>query len=156
MRSNGKSAAARRELASTIQAMNPAQKFYVMFFHSDGYEGMPFPGPVNATPDNIRSMTNWLFSAGHKFGSDPTKAVERALDLVPAPDTLWLLSDGKFSSKAAESIRAANAPLNAQINTIGFYSREGEPVLRQIAEENRGLYRFVPPPNPAASNAPAP
>jgi hypothetical protein len=154
MKNNGKSAAARQELVRTLETMNPAQKFYVLFFHSGGYEAMPAPGPVDATPDNIHAMTNWLFSVGHKFGSDPTTAVKRALDLVPAPDTLWLLSDGKFSSKAVAAIRDANGPLNAHINTIGFYSREGEQVLRQIAGENRGTYRFVPPPNDTATNAP--
>jgi hypothetical protein len=154
MKSNGKSAVARQELARILETMNPAQKFYVLFFHSSGYEGMPAPGPVDATPDNIRAMTNWLFSVGHKFGSDPTKAVKRALDLAPAPDTLWLLSDGKFSSKAVAAIRDANASLNAHINTIGFYSREDESVLRQIAGENCGIYRFVPPPNDTATHAP--
>ncbi len=154
MRSKGKSTAVRKEVVSTLQTMNPAQKFYVLFFHSGGYVGMPTPGPVDATPDNIRAMTNWLFSVGHKFGSDPTAAVKYALDLVPAPDTLWLLSDGKFSAKAVTAIRDANAPLNVHINTIGFYSREGEQVLRQIAEENSGIFRFVPPPNPAAASAP--
>jgi hypothetical protein len=153
MKSNHKSAVARRELLETLESMSQAQKFYILFFHSGGYEAMPAPGPVDATPDNINAITNWLFSVGHKFGSDPTKAVKRALDLLPPPDTVWLLSDGKFSSKAAEAIRDANGPLNVHINTIGFYSSEGEQVLHQIADENRGIYRFVPPPNPAA-NAP--
>lgn len=155
MKSNGKSAVARSELVNTLKTMNPAQKFYVLFFHSGGYVGMPTPGPVDATPDNIRAMTNWLFSVGHKWGSDPTAAVKRALDLVPAPDTLWLLSDGKFSAKAIAAIRDANDSLNAHINTIGFYSRQGEQTLRQIADENRGIFRFIPPPASAGTNMPA-
>jgi hypothetical protein len=153
MRNNHKSIVARHELVNTLETMNPAQKFYVMFFHSGGFVGMPTPGPVDATPENIHAMTNWLFSVGHKFGSDPTIAVKNALGLVPTPDTLWLLSDGKFSAKAVAAIRDSN-DLNVHINTIGFYSRQGEQTLRQIAEENRGTYRFIPPPAPTAARAP--
>ena len=153
MASHNKSTTARQELVNTLETMNPAQKFYVMFFHSGGYVGMPTIGPVDVTPDNIRAMKNWLFSVGHTFGSDPTKAVQHALELVPAPDTVWLLSDGKFSPKAVTAIRNANDSINSHINTIGFYSHEGEQVLHQIADENRGVYRFVPPPN--ATPAPA-
>jgi hypothetical protein len=154
MKSNGKSAAARQELLSKVEAMKPEQDFYVLFFHSGGYEGMPTLGPVAATPENIRAMTNWLFSVGHKFGSDPTKGVERALGLAPAPDTLWLLSDGEFSPKIVNAVREANGPIHAHINTIGFYSRDGEPVLREIAGENQGIYRFVPPPDKNAGVTP--
>ena len=147
---SGKSAAARKELLRNLQAMKPERKFYVMFFHSGGYDGMPTigpDGPVEATPKNINYMTNWLFSEGHKFGSDPTKAIERGLGLVPAPDTLWLLTDGKFSQDVVAFVHTANDAVHAHINTIGFYSPEGEPVLRQIASENQGIYRFIPKPD---------
>jgi len=156
MRSQGKSTAARQELVRKLEAMTPDQKFYVMFFHSDGYDAMPTPGPVAATPENVRAMTNWLFSVGHRFGSDPSKAVERALDLAPAPDTLWLLSDGEFSNSkdVVDAIRAVNGPVGARVNTIDFYSHDGEEGMRRIAGENNGIYRFVPPPDKNAAAAP--
>jgi len=153
MKNNGKSFVARHELLHALENMSPAQKFYILFFHSGGYDGMPALGPVDATPDNIRAITNWLFSVGHKFGSDPVRAVNRGLSLKPPPDTMWLLSDGKFSSKAVAAIRDANGNFNVHINTIAFYSHEGEEVLHQIADENRGIYRFVPPPA-AGTSAP--
>lgn len=150
MMTNGKSFSARQEVVRTLQSMNPAKMFYVLFFHSGGYEGMPALGPVPATPENVRAMTNWLFSVGHRTGADPTKAMQRALGLAPAPDTVWLLSGSELPDKVIDNIREANASVNARINTIGFYTREGEEGMRQIADENRGAYRFVPPPNPSA------
>ncbi len=150
MMTNGKSILARREVQRTLEAMNAGKTFYVLFFHSGGYEGMPSLGPVPATPENVRAMTNWLFSVGHRTGANPTKAVLRALGLAPAPDTVWLLSDGEFPNEVVDNIREANAFVNAHINTIGL-NRAGERGLRQIADENRGVYRFVPP-----SNAPTP
>jgi hypothetical protein len=146
MRKNGKTGRARSELLKTLETMGPAQTFYVLFFHSGGYEGMPGLGPMPATPDNIRAMTNWLFSVGHRFGSDPAKAMRRALGVVPAPDTVWLISDGEFSKTAVQTIREANETVNAHINTVALYSTEGQQVMRQIADENRGICRFIAPP----------
>jgi hypothetical protein len=95
-------------------------------------------------------MTNWLFSVGHRTGADPSKAMRRALGLAPAPDTVWLLCGSELPDKVVDNIREANETVHARINTIGFYSRDGEQAMRQIADENRGAYRFVPPPNPPA------
>jgi len=150
MMTNGKSLSARQEVVRTLQSMNPGQTFYVLLFHSGGYEGMPALSPFPATPENVLAMTNWLFSVGHRTGADPTKAMLRALGLAPAPDTVWLLSGSALPNGVVDNVREANASVNARINTIGFYNRDGEPDLRRIADENRGAYRFVPPPNPSA------
>jgi hypothetical protein len=146
MQSGGKSAAARHELLKHIQAMGPESKFDVLFFQSGGYEEMPTPGPLAATPENIRAMTNWLFSVGPTNGTDPATAVGHALALGPAPDTVWLLSGDEFPSNVVDAIRETNALIRAHINTIDFSSTNGEQVMRDIAEQNHGVYRFVPPP----------
>jgi hypothetical protein len=143
-----KSLAARRELVKTLHRLGANTSFYILLFP---YMAMPAPGPLPATRDNVDSMGGWLFSVGHRMGSDPVKAMTRALQFNPT--TVWLLSDGKFSPAAAKAIRSANDPVNATIQTIGFYSREGEAVLSQIASENHGTYRFVPPPNQTATNS---
>jgi hypothetical protein len=142
----GKSVAARQEVARVLQSMNAGQSFYVLLFHSGGSEAMPSLAPLPASPENVRAMTNWLFSAGHRAGTDPTKAMQRALGLAPAPDTVWLLSGGPLPDKVIDNIRRANASVNAHINTVGLYTHDGEDALRQIAGENRGAYRFLPPP----------
>jgi len=147
MMTNGKSALARQEVARTLASMKPDKSFYVVFFHAGGYEGMPSLGPVPATPENVRAMTNWLFSVGHRTGADPTKAMLRALGLEPAPDTVWVLSDSAFPDNVVDHVREANASVHARINTIGLYTRDGEGAMRRIADENRGAYRFVPPTN---------
>jgi hypothetical protein len=146
MTNGGKSSAARLEVLRALQAMNAGQLFYVLFFHSGGYEGMPALAPLPASPENVRAMTNWLSSAGHRTGADPTKAIQRALGLAPAPDTVWLLSGSPLPDKVIDNIREANASVNARINTIGLYTQEGEEAMRRIADENRGVYRFVAQP----------
>jgi hypothetical protein len=170
--SGKKSAAARRELVKALQDLDLGtnqsfyiyavtndtsfkgglqdpgtnQSSYILCVHLSGYEAMPTSGLLQATPQEIRSVTNLILSAGNYFGSDPTPAVQRALEFKP--NTIWLLSDGKFSSNVPKAIRVANDSVNARIHTLGFYEPTGEPVLRQIADENGGTYRFVPPPGP--------
>jgi hypothetical protein len=143
-----KSLAARRELVKTLHHLGTNTSFYILLFP---YLAMPAAGPLPATRENVDSMGGWLFSVGHRMGSDPVRAMTRALQFNP--HTVWLLSDGKFSTAAARSIRSANDPVNAKIHTIGFYSREGEAVLRQIASENNGTYRFIPPPDQNRTNS---
>ncbi|MGB3086349.1 MAG: hypothetical protein WBC53_01250 [Phycisphaerae bacterium] len=41
------------------------------------------------------------------------------------------------------SLQSIDAPVGARINTICFFSKSGEPLLRRIAEHNSGRYRFV-------------
>ena len=147
MTNGGKSVTARQEVARALQSMNAGQLFYVLFFHSGGYEGMPALAPLPASPENIRAMTNWLFSVGHRTGADPGKAIQRALGLAPAPDTVWIQSGSPLSDNAIDNIREANASVNAHVNTIGLYTHDGEEAMRRIAGENRGVYRFVPPPH---------
>lgn len=139
-----KSAAARREVLTTLQDFGTNKSFYILLFHSTDYDAMPAPGLLPATPQNIQSVTNWLFSAKHYYGSNPKKAMLRALDL--RPDTIWLLSDGEFPADARDIIHLANASIKAQIHTVGFFSHTGEDVLRQIAEDNGGTYHFIPSP----------
>lgn len=143
-----KSRVARREVIRTLRRLGPNTSFFILLFP---YLEMPAPGLLPVTEENIQSMGGWLYSVGHRIGSDPNKAMDKALEFNP--ETVWLLSDGKFSAGAADSIRSANKLVQARINTIGLYSRDGETVLRQIANENRGQFRFVPPPNRHATNS---
>ena len=57
------------------------------------------------------------------------------------------MAGGPLSDNAIDSIREANASVNAHINTIGLYIQDGEEAARRIADENRGVYSFIAPPN---------
>jgi hypothetical protein len=147
MMTNGKSLVARQAVAHTLELMNPTQTFYVLLFHTGGYEGMPSLAPLPASPENVHAMTNWLFNVGHRSDADPVMAIERAEGLTPGPDTIWLLSASEIPDRVVDRIREANLIANAHINTVAFWSRMGEAGLRRIADENRGTFQYVPPPN---------
>ena len=134
--------AAKAELIRAVQGLRRAMKFYVIFFHRT-HEPMPAKELVRATEAAKRKHLAWVRQISAAGDTDPTSAMMLALSLKP--DVVWLLSDGIFDRAAADVIRNANADRRTQIHTIAFYSREGERVLRRIAQENHGRYRFVSP-----------
>lgn len=130
---------AKRELARSIRALDPQAKFFIIFY-SDNAEAMPADGLVRASADNCDHYLNWARSATCGQGTNPRDAMLRALELKPS--AIWLLSDGEFDPEVATTIRQANKR-NVVIHTLALVSDAGEAVLRRIAEENKGQYRFV-------------
>ena len=145
MKQDDRLGAVRRALVGTLEAFDSSKTFYIVFFPD---KDMPGSGPLPATPENVHKIADWVSSVGQSSAdgpeADPTKAVLRALNF--SPDTLWLVSNSPLSAEVAKSVREGNQTPNAEINTVTLYSHESEPVLRQIADENRGRYLFVPAP----------
>lgn len=134
--------AAKAELLRAVRGLKRDAKFYTIFFN-DHEEPMPARDLVRATEANKRGHFTWVSGIRADDGTDPTSAMIRALGLKP--DAIWLLSDGIFEGSAADAIQRANPGRKVQIHAIAFYSREGEAVLKRIAKDNRGRYRFVSP-----------
>ena len=135
--------AAKAELIRSITALKRHMRFFIIFYNNKG-EAMAADGLVRATTRaRIRHFT-WVDSIEAAGGTDPTDAMQQALALKP--DTIWLLSDRRFSEKACDAINKANPNQRVQIHTIAFCDNAGEAVLQRIAKENRGGYRFVPRP----------
>ena len=63
------------------------------------------------------------------------------------PGAIFLMTDGEFEEGPVFGvINALNSDRSVSINTIAFHSKGGEVALKRIAAENRGDYRYVPPP----------
>jgi len=142
----GKLKAAKAELLRSISALTAAQKFCVVLYD---HRCLPMPAAtlVAATAENKRTFGEWIEQADGGGGTDPRAALEKALSLKP--NGVWLMTDGLFEHATPEeilaAIRASNPGARIQINTIAFFDNEGEPILKRIARENRGKYRFVSP-----------
>lgn len=132
--------AAVSELIQSVSSFKRGMKFYIIFF-SSSHMPMPARGLVKATDANKRHYIGWVRTIHASGGTDPTSGMLLALSLKP--HAIWLLSDGGFSSTAADKIRGANPGKKVQVHTIAFYDDSGKAVLARIAEENRGKYRFV-------------
>lgn len=136
---------ARAELQRSIERLNSGQSFFVIFFDSNEYPQF-YPraakGLIRASAENKHRSQAWISGFGTLAGgTDPRAALMRALSL--RPDAIYLLSDGEFDWDVADEVRAQNRK-HIAIHTVSFITRDAEPLLKQIADENRGTYRYVP------------
>jgi hypothetical protein len=134
---------AKVELIRVLRALPQNARFMIYFFDG-GAEAMPANAMLAAVPKNIQFAEKWI--NGRTFGSggtNPSQALRFTFSLKP--DTVWLLTDGKFfnDETVVARIRQANPQKKIRINTLAIMDRQGEPVLKQIASENDGTYRFV-------------
>lgn len=129
--------------------------FHVIFYDSND-EDMPGTPLQAVTPESVANAIKWIDAQSARGGTDPDRAMVRALELKP--DTIWLLTDGQFGDDICEKIATVNPGGKISINTIAFHDQSGEPLLQRIARENRGDYRFVPAPGarPVSGTQPKP
>tara|TARA_Y100001934_G_scaffold166690_1_gene198210 strand:- start:178 stop:1161 length:984 start_codon:yes stop_codon:yes gene_type:complete len=131
---------AKIELKRTLKTLSPEMEFFIFFY--DTVE-LPMPGGklLKATPENISEAIKWVNLVECDGGTRPMSALYSAFNLKA--EAIWLLTDGAFHESVPNKIRAANARLKAQINTVGFMDRSGEQALKQIADDSGGSYNFV-------------
>ena len=136
--------AAKSELLKTLQKLPSGSQFMIYFFDHRA-EPMPVNGLLTANPRTIAWAGQWVRARDAGGGTDPTQALEWAFEL--RPDTVWLLSDGRFAhgETILKQLARDNPKQAARINTLAFHDRSGEPSLRAIAMANGGTYRFVAP-----------
>ncbi|MEM9752053.1 MAG: hypothetical protein AAF916_01560 [Planctomycetota bacterium] len=136
--------AAKAELIRSLRALQPHEQFFIAFYDARA-EFMPGQRLLSATPRNVERAIEWVRSVSLGGSTNPTEALTHTLTRV-RPDTIWLLSDGAFSAAVVNSIATHNPQQRTHINTLAFIDRAGEALLKIIADENRGDYRYVPGP----------
>jgi hypothetical protein len=102
---------------------------------------MPTRRLVNATERNKQLAFEFVDGVIAQGETDPSKALERAF--ACNPDTIYLLTDGEFDRAIIDLVKRLNTGGKVSVHTIGFLYRTGETVLKQIAAENSGNYKFV-------------
>jgi hypothetical protein len=111
---------------------------------------------LDATPDNINRMAEWLDTREAAGRTDPIPALNGAFGHEPTE--IWLLTDGQFHPRVMETVNQLNAGKDIKVNTLGLgdeiRGRRGEALLMIIAKENGGTYTYVNP--DANAQPPAP
>lgn len=135
----------RHQIERSIHRLKAVQSFNILFFREEGATGLEGGRLVLATGANKGRATAFLSEVTASGTTEPLPAL--GLALRQKPDLVWLLTDGDFPDNDAvlDFIRTHNPNGRVQINTIAFVQRgEGyERVLRTIARENRGEFRYV-------------
>jgi Mg-chelatase subunit ChlD len=142
MHENGKFRRATAELMRTLESLTTKQKFFVIFFNNGAFP-MDADGPVEATSENVEDLRRWLQHVVPGGGTDPMPALTYALALKP--DAIFLLSDGEFDPLVIDDLRVQNQVKDKPIpiNTVSFYSREAVGIMKTIARQSGGKFRFV-------------
>lgn len=144
----------RKELIRSIRKLEKDQYFFVVCFDVSslsmfGAESIQ-KDFASATEENFRKLEYWLSQHTLGPGTRATTSLSEALRLKP--DAIFLLTDGEFQDNVLQMLRTNNRnkakKRKTTVNTIGFHSQLGAPLLSQIATENYGQFRYVaPPPN---------
>jgi hypothetical protein len=131
----------RSELKESIDKLRYNQRFHVILFHSGPYLENPPRRLVPAIRDNKERCKQFLDTVVPSGQTDPIPAMRRAMEL--RPDIIYFLTDGAFDEALVGELRKWNRNKRVRIFTLGYLYAPGEELLRQIAEENGGTYKFV-------------
>jgi Ca-activated chloride channel family protein len=141
MRNSGKLERAKYELLHSIEQLSGDQKYFVIFYNQTAIP-MNEQAPVDAGDATLAQTRRWIEMVEPGGGTNPLPALLAALALKP--DTIFFLSDGLFDSNTISQVRTINRRRGrVPIHSIAFVSRENLALMRAIARDSGGEFRFV-------------
>jgi hypothetical protein len=129
------------ELKRSLGELGPDKQFNIIFFSSGPALEMPARRLVTATEASKRQAYAFIDEVVAHGETDPSEAFQRAFAVKP--DVIFFLTDGEFDKSIVDQVNRANAGKKVVVNTIAFLYKQGEPLLKQIAADNGGNYKFV-------------
>ncbi len=129
------------ELKRSIGELGEDTEFHVIFYSSGPPVEMPTRRPVPATERNKQLAFEFIDRVVPQGQTDPVEAIKRAFAV--GPDLIYLLTDAEFDRSIVDLTKRLNVGGKVTVHTIGFLYRGGEEVLKQIAQQNNGNYKFV-------------
>jgi len=129
------------ELKRSIGELDENTEFHVIFYSSGPPVEMPTRRLVSATDNNKKAAFEFIDSIVAQGETDPSKALEKAFAV--GADLIYLLTDGEFDREIVGLVKRLNATGKTTVHTIGFIYKTGEPILKEIAAQNGGNYKFV-------------
>ncbi|MGV2333994.1 MAG UNVERIFIED_CONTAM: VWA domain-containing protein [Planctomycetaceae bacterium] len=135
--------AARQELLNSLKKLPEGMEFQVIFFDDFSYS-YPAMGFAKMDTESLSEAGDFIQGIQGGGGTNVMQGMQQIFLQRSRPDTAFLLTDGEFDPTTPEFIQNRNRGGKVRINTVAFVNRDGESLLRQIATENRGDFRFVP------------
>lgn len=129
------------EVIRSINRLHRAQQFHIMFFNRGAPIEVPPGRFVHAIKEYKQQAFEFISGIVADGQTDPVPAMARAFR--HEPDLIYFLTDGEFTPDLIDQLRVWNREEKVRIYTIAFLNNVGESLLRQIARENGGEYRFV-------------
>jgi hypothetical protein len=143
---NGKLARAKQELIRSVEQLPEDSQFQIILFNRS-VEIMAVDhgvGLMQATPENIQKVANFLLPVHPEGGTQPIPALKRALAMKP--DVIFFLSDAEdLSDREVREVTFLNRGHSA-IHVVAFgdgNSGNDNFPLHAMAQRNRGECRWV-------------
>ncbi len=135
---------AMRELARSISELPDYAYFYVVLFSTDAQEPPIQKGWTRARPSTVRKFVRWFGQVSPRGGTNPRPAFDRVFSLEVRPDVIFFMTDGQITNFGADELPSKKSRgKNVIINTIAFGDPASQDLLRAIARQTGGVYRFV-------------
>ena len=135
----------RRNLLDSIAELPPQSHFCIIGYNDNL---VPLGDEIRwykADDANRLKARTWISRIEPSGGTVPMPAFEPALNLKPRPDVIYFMTDGQDIDGLTEHVRNLNIKgRKTRINTICYGDRGGEEMMRRIADDSGGKYRFVP------------
>lgn len=145
----------RKELAESIQRLQPDQYFYIIFFGDYRLLESGTGQLLRATPENKSNAYDFINSVQPAGRTNALAALERAIqirdDFGVNPSVIYFLTDG-FELTTDDELTFPQTIANLQrrfapmtkINTIGFWPQPGDRrILEAIARQTGGEFVLV-------------
>lgn len=134
-----------RELGRAISDLPDYTYFSTIFFNEMAMEPPMQRGWTRAHRDNIAKYRHWFEVISPMGGTQPLPGFRVALELEPRPDVIFFMTDGLIPSSSPEDIAALlRGGKRVTVHCIAFGDASSQEMLRRIARESGGTYRFVP------------
>lgn len=132
---------AKIELRRSVFALQPPQRFEVIFYND---QATPMPGgplPRTADQQSKNQLMTWLRLIDPDGETNPKSAIAQALAL--RPDAVFLLSDGEFPEGTVEAVAKLNSR-KIPIHCVDLTGGEAGDHLQRIARDSGGKYASRP------------
>lgn len=128
------------ELGKSLGALLENAYFFVALFSTDSKPmggRMEWVSSSDAGKQWARRTVPLIVAEG---ATEPIAAFKLVFRLRPRPDAIYFMTDGEFNEEYVNDIARLNAEWKIPIHCITFVSREGEKMMRKIAEQSGGTY----------------
>jgi hypothetical protein len=136
---------AMRELGQSIRSLPDYAHFFILLF-SDSHRAPPMQqGWTRARRSAVQTFVRWFNDVDPGGGTNPRSALATVFSLENRPDVLFFLTDGQIPNLTTREVADMQGRgKRIIINTIAFGDPSSQDLLKEIAQQSGGVYRFVP------------
>lgn len=137
----------KRELIQSVDALGAHASYYIIAYSDRSYPMSEKFSWVKASDENRKlSVFTWIRRLDSSGGTEPVKGFEIAFGkFKPRPDVIYFMTDAQDVSGLATVVASLNnRGRKTKVHCIAFGDSGAADVMREIARDSGGQYKFVP------------